>query len=174
MATPNSTVAAVLNWLKGKAETSSPLDAYPIGAVYISTQPTDPASILGGRWKALNEGRVLIGANDAYPAGSKGGEARVVLSVDQMPSHSHSGSTSTSGQHLHNIYGTVNETDRRAYVPSYIDTEHKLLTTTGMNLGTTAYGGSHYHYLDVSQTGGNKPHNNLPPYLSVYMWERIS
>lgn len=31
MATPNSTVAAVLNWLKGKAETSSPLDAYPIG-----------------------------------------------------------------------------------------------------------------------------------------------
>lgn len=174
MATPNSTVAAVLNWLKGKAETSSPLDAYPIGAVYISTQPTDPASILGGRWKALNEGRVLIGANAAYPAGSKGGEASVVLSVDQMPSHSHRGSTSTSGQHLHNIYGTSNETDRWAYVPAYIDTEHKLLTTSGKSLGTTAYGGLHYHSLDVSETGGNKPHNNLPPYLSVYMWERIS
>ena len=69
MATPNSTIAAVLNWLKKKAETSSPLDSYPIGAVYISTQPTDPASILGGGWKALNEGRVLIGANTTYPAG---------------------------------------------------------------------------------------------------------
>ena len=90
MATPNSTIAAVLNWLKKKAETSSPLDSYPIGAVYISTQPTDPASILGGGWKALNEGRVLIGANTTYPAGSKGGEASVVLSVDQMPGHSHS------------------------------------------------------------------------------------
>lgn len=174
MATPNSTIAAVLNWLKRKAETSSPLDAYPIGAVYISTQPTNPASILGGSWKALNEGRVLIGANAAYPAGSKGGEASVVLSVDQIPSHSHSGSTSTSGQHLHNIYGTSNEKDRWAYVPAYIDTEHKLLTTTGQSLGTTAYGGLHYHSLDISNTGGNKPHNNLPPYLSVYMWERIS
>lgn len=67
MATPNST----MNWLKRKAETSSPLDAYPIGAVYIRTQPTNPTSILGGRWKALNEGRVLIGANAAYPQGLK-------------------------------------------------------------------------------------------------------
>lgn len=159
MATPNSTIAAVLNWLKRKAETSSPLDAYPIGAVYISTQPTNPASILGGSWKALNEGRVLIGANAAYPAGSKGGEASVVLSVDQIPSHSHSGSTSTSGQHLHNIYGTSNDTDRWAYVPAYLDTEHKLLTTTGKSLGTTADGGLHYHSLDISNTGGNKPVN---------------
>lgn len=61
MATANTTIAAVLNWLK--AATSSPLDSYPIGAIYISTQPTNPASILGGGWKALNEGRVLIGAN---------------------------------------------------------------------------------------------------------------
>lgn len=174
MATPNSTIAAVLNWLKKKAETSSPLDSYPIGAVYISTQPTDPASILGGGWKALNEGRVLIGANTTYPAGSKGGEASVVLSVDQMPGHSHSGSTSAAGQHLHNIYGTANETDKWAYVPAYIDTQHKLLTTSGKSLGTTAYGGNHYHSLDVDSTGGNQPHNNLPPYLSVYMWERIS
>lgn len=125
MATPNSTIAAVLNWLKRNAGTSSPLDAYPIGAIYISTQPTNPASILGGSWELFTEELALSGANAAYPAGSKGGEASVVLSVDQIPSHSHSGSTSTSGQHLHNIYGTSNETDRLSYVSPYIAPAHR-------------------------------------------------
>ena len=146
MATPNSTIAAVLNWLKEKAETSSPLDAYPIGAVYISTQPTDPASILGGRWQALDEGRVLIGAGAAHPAG---------------------------GSHSHSVY-RGSGTGTRECVPEYYDTGHFLFGSGSVNLGTTQSGGLHSHYLYIDDTGGGAAHNNMQPFLSVYMWTRTA
>ena len=27
--------------------------------------------------------------------------------------------------------------------------------------------------INTSNTGGNQPHNNMPPYLAVYMWRRV-
>ena len=173
MATPNSTIAAVLNWLKEKAETSSPLDAYPIGAVYISTQPTDPASILGGRWQALDEGRVLIGAGAAHPAGEKGGEETHTLTTSEMPAHTHSGSASSSGSHSHSVY-RGSGTGTRECVPEYYDTGHFLFGSGSVNIGTTQSGGVHSHYLYIDDTGGGAAHNNMQPFLSVYMWTRTA
>ena len=28
--------------------------------------------------------------------------------------------------------------------------------------------------LETANTGGNQPHNNMPPYLTVYMWKRVN
>ena len=38
---------------------------YPLGAIYISTAATDPATIYGGTWEAFGEGRVLIGVGSS-------------------------------------------------------------------------------------------------------------
>ena len=33
---------------------------------------------------------------------------------------------------------------------------------------------SSYGTTSIQSAGGNKEHNNMPPYLTVYMWKRIS
>lgn len=66
----------------------SDIAAYPVGAIYISTVSTSPASLFGGTWEQLKD-RFLLGAGDTYSAGSTGGEAEHTLTVDEMPSHQH-------------------------------------------------------------------------------------
>ncbi len=115
---------------------------YPVGSIYMSTVSTNPKDLFGGTWEALG-GRFLIGANDSYKAGATGGEATHKLTIAEMPAHTH-------GYKL--AYGG-NDPAR------------------GLNYGTNYVG----TFLDgdfVNDRGGNGPHNNMPPYLSVYMWKR--
>ena len=62
---------------------------YPIGTIYQSTRSTDPSTFLGGTWTQMQDGRVLVAASTAHPAGSTGGEETHVLTVAEMPSHAH-------------------------------------------------------------------------------------
>lgn len=87
------------------------LAAYPVGSIYMSMKSDNPSTIFGGTWSAIGQGRVLIGAgsgtdtNDvskSFTVGSTGGEYEHTLTVDEMPSHSHS-YTSTA---KHGRYGS--------------------------------------------------------------------
>ena len=118
------------------------LAAYPVGAVYISTVSTSPASLFGGTWEQLKD-RFLLGAGGTYSAGSTGGEAAHTLIVDEMPSHQHEWQyhyTASGGSTQY----SANWTSQRA---------------------TSGY---------TSFTGGGAAHNNMPPYLAVYMWKRVA
>ena len=44
---------------------SSALAAYPIGAIYLSVNPTNPGSLFGGTWAAWGTGRVPIAVDTA-------------------------------------------------------------------------------------------------------------
>ena len=117
---------------------------YPVGSIYMSTKSTNPGAFLGGTWTALM-GRVLVGAGTDFPAGTTGGEAKHTLTVAEMPAHKH---------------------------PS---TTPNLLQNHVTDTGGTAYGfitdGS---WTDSGSEGGGAAHNNMPPYRSVYMWERTA
>ena len=39
--------------------------------------------------------------------------------------------------------------------------------------GETSQNGTHNHTVDIADTGGGQAHNNLPPYLAMYMWQRV-
>ena len=79
---------------------------YPVGSIYCSYGTISPAVLFGfGQWTKI-EGRFLLGANSIYSLGSTGGEATVVLTVAQLPAHSHSASSASAGSHTHAI--TVN------------------------------------------------------------------
>lgn len=49
---------------------SNALSAYPVGAIYISTNSTSPASLFGGTWESIASERVLMGVSGSHGAGS--------------------------------------------------------------------------------------------------------
>ena len=114
-------------WQKFKEYISSPLDAYPIGAYYISSSPTSPATLFGGTWVQVKD-RMILAVGDTYnSAGLTGGSATTKLVVNNIPSHNHScdttgnhshtATTSWAGNHSHtrgsmNITGQVTGTDQ--------------------------------------------------------------
>lgn len=166
------------------------LAAYPIGSIYMSTNSTDPGTLFGGTWQALNEGRVLIGASASHPAGETGGEETHMLTTREMPSHSHSGSTdsagshshsgsaTSSGDHIHSItYGNGAQASSK---PQYGNYSTNRSTRDTSSAGSHSHSvsidsnGSHSHTVTINSTGGGQAHNNMQPYLSVYMWERTA
>lgn len=119
---------------------------YPIGSIYLSVSNTIlPDTLFGGRWEQI-EDVFLLAAGTSYTAGSTGGSATHTLSVEEMPQHNHSIKKGWSPDSTRSIGVWLDDT-----IP-YAD--HSWFTT--------------------GNTGGNQPHNNMPPYLTVYMWKRIS
>lgn len=136
--------------------------AYPVGAIYLSVTDANPAALFGGTWERISQGRFLIGAGanaanttdywgeypagkENFPAGEMGGEVEHTLTVDEIPAHTHSERLEWSNT--------------------------KALGLTGTGEGANAVvdqGGV------TGSTGGGKAHSNMPPYLVVYMWKRVS
>ena len=117
---------------------------YPVGAIYISVNSTDPSILFGGTWEQI-EGRFLLASNSTYTAGSVGGEAMHTLTTNEMPSHHHA-----LGQDW---------------------ADWKLQTGGGGPRGI--YVGYAYS-TNSKDTGGDGAHNNLQPYITVYMWKRTA
>ncbi len=125
---------------------------YPVGAVYISVSDTSPTLLFGGVWERILD-RFLLASGSAYAAGTYGGEASVPLNTDQLPNHTHT--VSPPG-----VNDGAEVTDQFGNYPVRIDRDKRAnWSVTGFNTGGT---------------GGNQPHNNMPPYLAVYMWKRTA
>jgi len=77
----------------------SPLDAYPVGAIYLSMSATSPQALFGGTWAKL-EGRFLMCSDSSHAVGTTGGSNDAVV-----VSHTHSGESDTDGSHTHSISG---------------------------------------------------------------------
>lgn len=130
---------------------------YPVGAIYISVSSTSPATLFGGTWEQLKD-TFILAAGDTYAAGSTGGEATHTLIVNEMPNH---------GQHLYaSPIGQGSATGR--YLPSGALSSYG---STGRGWYSPANG---EYYPAGTALGGGKAHNNMPPYLAVYMWKRTA
>ena len=118
---------------------------YPVGSIYMSVNSTSPSTLFGGTWERIQD-RFLLAAGSTYAAGNTGGEATHTLTVEEIPSHNH----------------------RYAYNGqlSNMGTESVRLVA---NDRTNNYTGTPNGY-----TGGGQAHNNMPPYLTVYMWKRTA
>jgi hypothetical protein len=86
------------------------LDAHPVGSLYWSSSPTDPATLFGGTWTRIKD-RFVLAAGDTYANGTMGGSATVKLTESNLPAHSHwfswSGTTSeTNTNHTHSMSHT--------------------------------------------------------------------
>ena len=125
--------------------------AWPVGSIFISTISANPFSYLGfGTWSAFGQGRVLIGVDqtDTGP-------------VDPLDI---GGLTGGSKRH------TLTETE----MPSHT---HTVPTGTGVSgfineLRSQTFADA--PDLVSGATGGNQSHQNLPPYITIFMWRRVS
>lgn len=97
-----------------------------------------------GSWKEIS-GKFTFGCSAEYPAGSTGGEATHTLSLNEIPAHSHQTA----------IHWNNNVTN---YDITWSNGKH-LEVSSGFMTGTA---------------GGGQAHNNMPPYLAVYKWQRVA
>lgn len=161
---------------------------------WASDDSTSPASFIGGTWERI-EGEFIMGASDAYPAGTTGGSATHTQTVAEMPSHNHSGSTGSAGSHSHSAWtggaGGHNHTVSAASVTKYG-------VTTLIGEGSTEYGfqsnsstpvtswvgdhthdvgmneaGAHTHTVSIGSTGSGQAMSILNPYYALYIWVRV-
>lgn len=147
-------------------------DVYPVGSIFMSMNHTTPeqvaAALGGGTWEAWGAGRFPVGVGEvddnnddwcghtsagdwtANPNG-KGGETYHTLTTSEIPSHQHTieprilvWDAGQNGVWNQNTWG-------RGNIQNYDFSELKTLNA-----------------------GGGQAHNNMPPYITVYMWKRIA
>ena len=134
---------------------------YPVGSFYISAKSTNPAMLFGGTWEQI-QGRFLLGRSSSYPVGSMGGEATHTLTESEMPSHKGHLSSGIAGGAPYekgNYKGFLNSDKMTAY--------------SDIGRGWNVYAGNEMHPASEA-VGGGQAHNNMPPYLSVYIWKRTA
>lgn len=148
---------------------------YPVGSIYMSVNSTSPATLFGGTWSQL-QNRFLLGAGSSYTAGNTGGAATVTLTTAQMPAHTHtftgSSATTSSDSHTHTVPNTKGDNSgsgNKCESWSSASASGRTVTTSS---------DSHTHTVTAkgtnANTGGGGSHNNMPPYLVVYMWKRTA
>lgn len=138
--------------------------AYPVGSIYMNaSSSTNPATLLGfGTWTAFGAGRMLVGfsSGDALfgTAGNTGGSRDATL-----PSHTH---TITDPGHVHSYNKPPDSGSGSTSTPSAGSDLY-----TGPSVADT---GSKTTGITINSTGSSATNANLPPYITVYMWQRTA
>lgn len=173
--------------------------AYPVGAIYCSTVETNPHDLFGfGTWEYIEQGRVLLSQGDKYSAGSTGGAETHTLTTQEMPKHNHDENTSEGGGHTHT--GTAQEAGEHTHkgyaymtytkgtgsfigfpdgnkygVRPNVNYSYDIdVQASGAHNHTIAIDSAGNHTHAINQEGGGQAHSIMQPYLSVYMWKRVS
>lgn len=130
------------------------LDAYPVGAIYMSYVATSPASLFGGEWTQI-EDRFLVGVGDSFTASSTGGASSVTLKNENLP----------------NMQVTPNRsTDRFVTMCGQGDSPDGFITPAASGTLPLYWGGN----WGTKALGSGSAFSTLPPYQTVYMWRRTA
>lgn len=156
-------------------------EAFPVGSVFMAVVSTNPATLLGyGTWAAFGAGRMPVGYNAAdtdFDAAEKTGGAKThTLTAAEMPAHTH---TQNSHNHTQDAH-THNFLPRSATTGSV-----SSIVTGTLDTSSTISGANQPHVQSAvatnqaatavnQNTGGGGAHQNMPPYITVYMWKRTA
>jgi len=163
---PTATPGTATNQIATTAFVTAALQAvYPVGSIYTNaTNATNPGTLLGfGTWTAFGAGRVMVGFNAADPlfdsAEETGGSKDAIV-----VSHTHTGTTSTNGEHSHTYSASRNGGT------GFADGTNGSL----QGVYDTSLAGSHNHSFTTNSTGSSGTNANLQPYITVYLWKRTA
>lgn len=171
---------------------------YPVGSIYVSVNNTNPGNIFGGTWERFAEGQTIFGFKESdidFSRGKSGGEKEHILTVSEMPYHAHKVNSHThavpnhthkiasSGAHRHGVYIKQNASGtsggRNVVWPE--DGHNDIWESA------TPSAGGHTHTVNSSggcstsdsapntdAIGNGKSHNNMPPYITAFIWKRVA
>ena len=120
------------------------LAAYPVGSIYMSVNSTSPATLFGGTWERIT-GKFLLAATD----------------------NGSSGASQAAG----NTGGSATVQLKSTNIPRQFWHTNSI---SGDNLSLAFNGGSSYGMCTNAGSSTGDAHENMPPYLSVYIWKRTA
>lgn len=128
------------------------LDTYfPVGSLYLTVGNENPNTTIGGAWVRFGNGKTLVGVDindsDFNSVEKTGGEKKHTLSVNEMPNHNHN----MQKRYAKQVDWNMGYPDAIHYSGDWYNT---------------------YGVVSTANTGGNQAHNNLQPYITVYIWKR--
>ena len=184
----NKKISAALDQLNRLAS-----QLYPVGSIYMNVNNVEPSAIFGGTWEKMPAGRMLVNSSDDFVLGQIGGEKEHRLTEDELASHSHdvnniNGNTTSTAKLVGKFSSTIRPNGDITDVP-YRDgfgivskeSEYGIHAKDGGNSSpgrNYVIDASHNHTINLNinmlPSGKNQPHNNMPPYIVVNMWKRIS
>lgn len=134
---------------------------FPVGSiVQYASDSIDPNTLIGGTWERI-QGRFLFGADSSHAIGSEGGSETQTLTTANLPRHMHftirMAQGETSPDYLHTVARSDfehSQWENARYQLYGVDAE--------ANSGKSSY------------VGNGTAHNNMPPYLTIYIWKRTA
>lgn len=163
--------------IKDPISSTKILDIYPVGSIYMNITNVDPSLLFGGIWEQIKD-KFLLSCGDVYENGITGGEAAHNLTVNEMPSHTHGSKVLTGSANIRDI---TNVSDHNTVMSASGIMSKTLESWSGTHAALSTANLSNYkiNKLSVNAThehavvGANESHNNMPPFLSVYVWKRV-
>lgn len=144
-----------------------PLDllnlVYPVGSIYMSCSPTDPEFLFGGVWEAFGKGRALVGVDPGdtdFSAAEKTGGAKTAQY--SLGDSGYAKMDVASGTPFALRYARVN-------TPTYTSI---IKVTGGQGSGVSAETNTQMS-RGAPLGGATEAGNNMPPYITCYMWKRV-
>lgn len=132
--------------LKSGTDNYYPNAYYKVGDLFLTTRNENPSLRFGGTWELFGKGKTLVcvdeNDNDFKIVKQTGGEKKHKLTIEEMPSH----------KHIENYVGVGWKQDGAS--------------------GTYCVSSALDPYRETGNTGGDKSHNNLQPYITCYIWIR--
>ena len=131
------TIDFICNWL------------YPVGSIYTSMNPTNPALLFGGTWERIVDKFLYCADGSSMKTG---GSKKIM--TEQLPAHTH---TFKDTYYL--------PSDMKGYPDGWDDTDSKG--------GYWRYGKKEYNDNDTTYSTGNGE-DYMPPYMTVFAWYRVA
>ena len=137
---------------------------YPVGSVYINaTNDANPNTLLGfGTWARFGQGKMLISQDSSNSrfdtAEETGGSESVTLTEAQMPTH------------FHGTGSFIDDTGNRKVASEFGVNG----TSTGDYATLSGSGNGSRFSMKTDSKGSGDSHDNMPPFITVYMWKRTA
>ena len=157
---------------------------YPVGSIYWSKNATNPSYLFGGTWEQIKD-TFILAAGSNYKINTSGGAATHTLTTSQLPSHTHGVGTyvvtgafelrpSAGGGTVYNNTNGAIIAEANNGSQSWLNSSQLVEKTATTDI-VKLYAKSGQGFSGSSgSTGSGTAHNNMPPYITAYCWERIA
>ena len=131
----------------------------PVGTIIFTGSMADPR-LQRGTWHRI-ENKFILAASSSHMLNTTGGEETVSLTAANNGTHTHTASAGAVPSHSHDITilrnsATTNETGSHEHAAT-------ASTVEGVSVDIT-----------IDASGSGTAHENMPPYVSKYCFERIA